>query len=326
MDLEAKIRRALESCVGKVEYDKALKSFHGKVRDTFQTSDEEMLIVVSDRISAFDFILGTVPFKGQVLNQVANWWFRQMDEIGIRHHLIDEPDPNVARVKLGKTLPVEVVVRGYLTGTTTTSAWYAYQNHDRKICGIEMPEGMVKNQVFDTPIITPTTKPEKGHDEPISEADILSQGLVKPDIWEEVKDMALRIFAYGQKKAAEQNLILVDTKYEFALDQEGNVMVVDEIHTSDSSRYWIADTYGERFQAGEEPQMLDKEFVRRMTIDNGYDVDDANADPADFFDDAIRIEASKRYIQLYEQMTGEAFVFPQDADVLERIERYLSSV
>ncbi len=326
MNLEEQIRQALGNCVDQVDFSSALKTFHGKVRDTFQISDREMLIAVSDRVSAFDFILGTVPFKGQVLNQTANWWFKQLDSIGINHHLIEEIDPNVSRVKLGKTLPVEVIVRGYLTGSTTTSSWYAYENLDRMICGIEMEKGMMKNQKFNTPIITPTTKPEVGHDVALSEQDILDQGLVDECVWSEVRDMALKMFEFGQREAAEQNLILVDTKYEFGIDMDGNVMVVDEVHTPDSSRYWISDSYASRFEAGEEPEMLDKEFVRRMTIGNGYDVDDGDADPKNYFDDAIRVEAAVRYIDLYERVTGVNFVIPDSIEVQDRIQNAMKNI
>lgn len=276
----------------------------GKVRESYQ-SDSVRAMVVTDRISAFDFILGTVPFKGQVLNQIAAWWFAQLDGV-VPHHLLSTPHPNISVVKRAEVLPVEVVVRAYLTGSTKTSSWYAYNNCDRIICGLEMPAGMKKNQAFAAPIITPTTKPKAAsgeHDVPITRAEIVN-GLVDAKVYAQVEAYALTMFALGQKKAAERGLILVDTKYEFGLDETGNVMVIDEVHTPDSSRYWIADTYEARLAAGQEPDMLDKEFVRRMVVGNGYDVNNEAQNPADFFTEELRIVAAEKYLDLYERMTG----------------------
>jgi len=315
---DSTIQQALAHCVSDISFRENSKTTSGKVRDIFPLNEEEMLLVVSDRISAFDFILGTVPYKGQVLNQIAAWWFKQMDEIGVHHHFIDSPHPNVSRVKVAKTLPIEVIVRGYLTGTTTTSAWYAYEYFDRMICGIEMPGGMQKNQPFENAIITPTTKPKVGHDKPISEIEIVENGLVDSTVWEEIRDMAQRMFAFGQRKARENDLILVDTKYEFGIDTDGRVMVIDEVHTPDSSRYWLSDTYMDRVTNGKEPEMLDKEFVRRMVIDNGYQVE-SDEDPKIYMSDDIRIEASKRYIRMYEKMTGNIFV-PAEQSIMQYFE------
>jgi phosphoribosylaminoimidazole-succinocarboxamide synthase len=277
----------------------------GKVRESYQ-SDTTRAMVVTDRISAFDFILGTVPFKGQVLNQIAAWWFAQLDGV-VPHHLISTPHANISVVKKAEVLPVEVVVRSYLTGSTKTSSWYAYNNLDRMICGLEMPVGMKKNQKFLAPIITPTTKPKAGsgeHDVPVTRDQIIN-GMVDEALYAQVEDYALKMFALGQKKAAERGLILVDTKYEFGLDSEGKLMVIDEVHTPDSSRYWIADTYQERMKNGEEPDMLDKEFIRRMVVANGYDVNNDDQNPADFFTEELRVVAAEKYLDLYERMTGE---------------------
>jgi phosphoribosylaminoimidazole-succinocarboxamide synthase len=282
---------------------------------------------VSDRVSAFDFILGTIPFRGQVLNQIAAWWFQKLEGV-VPHHFVRMPDPNISLVKNAKPLPVEIIVRGYLTGSTKTSSWYAYEHLNREICGLTMPAGMKKNQVFAAPIITPTTKPTVGHDEPVSREQIIERGLVSEKIYAQAEKYALKMFALGQKVAKERGLILVDTKYEMGLDDAGNLMVIDEVHTPDSSRYWIAETYEERFKAGKEPDSLDKEFVRRMLIDNGINIsaDPSTYDGTKFLDDPLRMAASEKYIQLYEKVTGEKFQFPEDLDGQERIEKVLKSL
>ncbi len=294
----------LKNCLEKIEFDNGKFFHHGKVRDSFVLDENRRAIVVSDRVSAFDFILGTIPFKGQVLNQLAAWWFKKLDDIQVPHHLLSVPHPNISVVKNVTPLPVEIIVRAYVTGTTTTSSWYAYQNNNRSICGIEMPEGMKKNEILPTPIVTPTTKPEVGHDRNISKAEILEEGLVTPEVYEKVEAYALKMFAHGQAVAAKQGLILVDTKYEMGLTPEGELLVIDEVHTPDSSRYWVAASYQEKLKSGEEPEGLDKEFVRRMVVEAGYDVDNASQDPKDFMTDEIRLAAAKKYLELYERMTA----------------------
>jgi phosphoribosylaminoimidazole-succinocarboxamide synthase len=263
-----KIKSALNSTVDKINFTEAIQQHHGKVRESFELLDNKRAIVVTDRISAFDFILGTIPFKGQVLNQITTWWFKKLDGI-VPHHMISMPDPNVALVKSVKVLPIEIIVRGYLTGTTKTSSWYAYQNLNREICGLTMPEGMKKDEKFPEPIVTPTTKPTEAgmHDEAISREEIISQGLVPKDVYNLAEEYALKMFALGQKVAAEHGLILVDTKYEMGIDVDGNLIVIDEVHTPDSSRYWIADTYDERMAQGLAPEALSKEFVREAIVD-----------------------------------------------------------
>lgn len=318
------IQTALKYTVDKIDFEGAQKVHHGKVRDSF-IFEKTRAIVVSDRISAFDFVLGTVPFKGQVLNQMAAWWFKKLDEIDVPHHLISTPDPNVSLVKNATVLPIEVIVRGYLTGSTKTSSWYAYQNLDRKICGLEMPEGMVKNQKFEDPIITPTTKPETGHDENITSEEVVSRGYVKPEIWEQAQAIALKMFAFGQQVAADRGLILVDTKYEMGLDSEGNLMVIDEVHTPDSSRYWVADSYEARMAAGEEPESLDKEFVRGKLVEAGYDVN-SEEDPSHYLTDLVRAFAAQKYISLFEKMTGDKFVLPENLEAQSRIKAVLDSL
>ncbi|MBT3349103.1 phosphoribosylaminoimidazolesuccinocarboxamide synthase [bacterium] len=322
--MNEKIKLALGSTVDKISFSGAVSHHSGKVRESFVFDENTRAIVVTDRISAFDFILGTVPFKGQVLNQIAAWWFRKMDGL-IPHHLISTPDPNISLTKNARVLPIEIIVRGYLTGTTKTSSWYAYQHLNREICGLTMPAGMKKNQKFTAPIVTPTTKPTEpgAHDESISREEILSQKIIAPEIWEKCEKYALKMFARGQEIAAERGLILVDTKYEMGIDADGNLIVIDEVHTPDSSRFWIADSYDARFNVGQEPEALSKEFVRSAIVDRGYDVDDADADPGKFLDDELRAEASARYIELFERVTGEKFQFPENLDATVRIEGVL---
>ena len=327
---QEQIRAALTQTIDKIEFDQANESHHGKVRDSFMINNNRA-IVVSDRVSAFDYILATIPYKGAVLNQIAAWWFNQLEKIDVNHHLISVPHPNISIVKNATVIPIEVIVRGYLTGTTTTSSWYAYQNLDRMICGIEMPVGMKKNQKFDHSIVTPTTKPEQGHDQGISTEQILSQGLLTPfcdlmclneeEIWQKIEKTALKLFAFGQKIARKHGLILVDTKYEMGVDDDGELMLIDEVHTPDSSRYWIRQSYKSSFEKGLEPDSLDKEFVRRMIVAAGYNVD-SDEDPSHYMTDEIRISASEKYIELYEKMTGKKF----DATDSESIEHVLQAL
>ena len=314
-DLQDEIEAALTRTINRTDFDGAQSIHHGKVRDSFIFQDKRA-IVVSDRVSAFDYILGTIPYKGAVLNQIAAWWFNQLDKLDINHHLISTPHPNVSLVRNAKVIPIEIIVRGYLTGTTKTSSWYAYNNLDRVICGIEMPVEMKKNQKFDDYLVTPTTKPEQGHDEGVSKQQIFEKNLLQPfcedmclneeEIWDKIESTALKLFAYGQKIAKKHGLILVDTKYEMGVDSEGELVLIDEVHTPDSSRYWIRQTYKARFDNGLEPDSLDKEFVRRMIVEAGYDVD-GDEDPSKYLNDDIRISASQKYIELYEKMTGNKF-------------------
>jgi len=325
--MQDKIRQALNSTVDKINFPEALAHHSGKVRESFELPDNKRAIVVTDRISAFDFILGTVPFKGQVLNQITAWWFKKLDGV-VPHHMISMPDPNVALVKSVKVLPIEIIVRGYLTGTTKTSSWYAYNNHNRMICGLEMPAGMKKDEKFPEPIITPTTKPTAAgeHDEAISREEIIEQGLVSAEVYDLAAEYALKMFALGQKIAAEHGLILVDTKYEMGIDADGNLIVIDEVHTPDSSRYWIAATYEERMANGQAPEALSKEFVREAIVNQGYDVNDLSVNPAKFLHDDLRVEAALKYIELYERMTGEKFEFPEEMNATKRIEKALSEL
>ena len=322
-----RIKNALNSTVDTINFPQALAQHSGKVREGFSLPADKRAIVVTDRISAFDFILGTVPFKGQVLNQITAWWFKKLDGV-VPHHMIAMPDPNIAVVKSAKVLPVEIIVRGYLTGTTKTSSWYSYQHLNREICGLTMPEGMKNNEKFPSPIVTPTTKPTAAgeHDEAISREEIIEQGLVTAEMYAQAEQYALKMFALGQKVAAERGLILVDTKYEMGIDVNGNLMVIDEVHTPDSSRYWIADTYDERMAEGVTPDALSKEFVRESIVAKGYDVNDLSVNPAKFMSDDVRIEVAQKYIELYQIMTGEDFILPEEGSATERIEKVLSGL
>src|SRR3989338_6844871 len=243
------------------------RKYEGKVRDNYILNGKRV-IITTDRISAFDRVLCTLPFKGQVLNEISTFWFEQTKKI-IKNHLISVPDPNVMVVHECKPYPVEMVVRGYITGVTTTSAWYNYEGGVRNFCGNILPEGLKKNQKFDKPIITPTTKAHKGHDELISGNEIIKKGLVEEKTYREMEKVAIDLFNFGTKLVAKNNLILVDTKYEFG-DLNGKLILIDEIHTPDSSRFWIKNTYDELFSKGEEPQKLDKEYVRQWLANNGF--------------------------------------------------------
>ena len=273
----------------------------GKVRDIYR-HDDRLLLVTTDRLSAFDRILGVVPYKGQVLTQLAAWWFAQTQDI-IGNHLLDVPDPNVTVARLCTPLPVEVVVRGYITGVTSTALWHQYSLGNRTIYGIEFPDGLRKNDALSTPIITPTTKArDGGHDERITSAEVVEQGLVTVSIWEQVSAAAIALFTRGQTLARRGGLILVDTKYEFGLAPDGAVVLIDEVHTPDSSRFWIAATYAVRIAAGQEPDNFDKEFIRLYYGAHGYR---GEGEPFPLPPD-LAVQAAARYIRTYEMLTGES--------------------
>ena len=308
------IKANLKNTVTETNLKGYQKLHTGKVRDTYE-KDGKRIIITTDRQSAFDRILAAVPFKGGVLNQFAAFWFDKTKDI-VPNHLIDIPDPNVAIVKKVKIYPVEIVVRGYITGTTDTSAWVNYNNGERNFCGVQLPEGLKKNQKFDEPIITPTTKPETGHDEKISREEIIAQGLVSEEEWDKIAHYALEIFKRGQEIAAEKGFILVDTKYEFGKDEDGNIILADEVHTPDSSRYWISDSYQARFDAGQEPESFDKEFLRLWFKDNCDPYNDPELPEAP--DDLVE-ELSYRYIDIYEKLTGNTFEYNEGQGIQERI-------
>jgi phosphoribosylaminoimidazole-succinocarboxamide synthase len=290
----------------------------GKVRDWYDLPAGKRLIVTTDRLSAFDRILAIVPYKGQVLNQLSAWWFEQTEDI-IPNHIVSLPDPNAAVVKIAEPFPVEVIVRGYITGVTTTALWYRYSLGERNIYGYEFPEGLRKNQALSEPIITPTTKGgTTGHDERLSCAEVVAKGLLNTQTWDQVQAAALEIFKCGQELARKAGIILVDTKYEFGCAADGSVVLIDEVHTPDSSRFWKADTYEAQFAAGADPENFDKEFVRLAYAEKGYRGDgEIPSLPEDLW-----VSASERYIQIYEMLTGTNFVpgaYPIQERLLENL-------
>ena len=292
------------------------KKYEGKVRDNYILNGKR-IIIATDRISAFDRVLCTIPFKGQVLNQTSAFWFEKTKNI-VKNHVIDVPDPNVMIVKECKLIPVEMVIRGYITGVTATSAWYNYEKGIRNFCGNLLPEGLNKNQKFEKPIITPSTKAEHGmHDESISSEEIIKRCLVDEKTYRKMEKVALELFNFGTRLVAKNNLILVDTKYEFG-NLNGELVLIDEIHTPDSSRFWIKDTYEELFSKGQEPQKLDKEYVRQWLANRGF----IGEGSIPKLPDEIKIEAAKRYITAYEMITGEEFE-AENGDVVGRIRRNL---
>jgi len=300
---EAVIRAQLDRTLGGTNLPELGEMYEGKVRDCY-TRDGKRTIIATDRISAFDVVLGTIPFKGQVLNQMAAFWFEATANL-VPNHVINVPDPTVTVARECETLPVEFVMRSYLTGVTSTSIWTHYSKGGRTFCGHELPEGMKKNQRLPKAILTPSTKAEKGfHDESVSRAQILELGALSADDFDAAAEMCARLFAFGQQEAARRGLILVDTKYEIGRRPDGTLCFIDEIHTPDSSRYWYADDYEARFAKGEEPRGLDKEYVRRTLADQGYKGDG----PPPKLSDDVRVEAARRYIQVCELVTGRPFV------------------
>lgn len=290
----------------------------GKVRDTFDIGDK-LILVTTDRQSAFDRVLASIPFKGQVLNQVSAFWFEQTKDI-VKNHVLEVPDPNVTVGRKGKVVPIEFVVRSYMTGSTSTSIWKNYQGGLREYCGHSLPDGMVKNQKLERAIVTPTTKDDE-HDELTSGAEIVANGTLDQATWEKMENIALSLFARGQEIAAKNGLILVDTKYELAWDADGEIMLIDEIHTPDSSRYWIADSYQERFDAGQEPENIDKEFLRLWFVDNCDPYNDENLPAAP---DELVVELSSRYIRLYEMITGRTFEPVEEPPIRDRLRENLA--
>jgi phosphoribosylaminoimidazole-succinocarboxamide synthase len=288
----------------------------GKVRDSYALADGRRIIIATDRQSAFDQVLAAVPFKGQVLTQTARFWFEKTADI-IANHVIAYPAPNIMVCRTLAILPVEIVVRDYLTGSTATSIWPMYQAGRREMYGYAFPDGLIKNQKLPETIITPTTKAEQGeHDAPITPEEIVARGLMSERQWADVAEAALALFARGREIAARNAQILVDTKYEFGVDGQGTIMLADEIHTPDSSRYWIKDSYEARWRAGAEPESLDKEFLRLWITARC----DPYNEPIPPIPPETIIDFSARYIALYEQLTGETFQFPDPAiPIRERV-------
>ena len=286
----------LPHVLAETNYDFLGVKYAGKVRDNYSVGDKRYLIT-TDRLSCFDVVVTTIPFKGQALNQIAAFWFERTADI-VQNHVIDIPDPNVMVVRRCEVLPVEVIVRSYLAG----SAWRDYQA-GRTISGVRLPAGLSMSQKLPHKLITPSTKAEKGaHDTPVSEEEILSAGLVDRKVWQEIREASLALFEYGEKEAAKHGLLLVDTKYEFGMAQ-GKLYLVDEIHTMDSSRYWVANTYQARYQSGEPPEMLDKEPTRQWLLSKGYQGEGAIPQ----FTDEHRVKIARHYCDSFEKITGNSF-------------------
>ncbi|MHB1086618.1 MAG: phosphoribosylaminoimidazolesuccinocarboxamide synthase [Minisyncoccota bacterium] len=288
----------------------------GKVRDIYE-QDERLILITTDRHSSFDRIIAHVPHKGQVLNQISAWWFNETKDI-VPNQILAVPDPNVTVARKMKMVPVEAVMRGYNTGVTDTSIWTRYSKGQRDFGGVTLPDGMKKNQKLSQPIFDPTTK-EEAHDRAITPEEMISEGFITRELFENVRTTATALFVRGQEIAAKRGLILVDTKYEFGTDESGNLVLIDEIHTPDSSRYWQLDTYEERFNKGEEPQYFDKEFLRLWFKENSDPYKDAVLPEAP---SELVAELSARYIRMYEQITGQAFE-PGEEPIVARIEKNL---
>jgi len=291
----------------------------GKVRDIYEQKST-LVLITTDRHSSFDRIIAHIPWKGQVLNQVSAWWFERTKDI-IPNHVLSIPDPNVTIAKKCSPLPVEAVVRGYLTGVTDTAAWTRYSAGQRDFSGITLPDGMHKNQKLPQPLFDPTTK-EAMHDRALTPEQMISEGFITADMFDRVKATALALFARGQELAVRSGLLLVDTKYEFGTDEAGRLVLIDEIHTPDSSRYWQLDSYETRFAAGDEPEYFDKEFLRLWFKEHCDPYRDAALPPAP--PDLVQ-ELSRRYVTMYEQITGTKFQYGE-TPFLPRIERNLESL
>lgn len=298
------IQKALAHPLDRSDFPRLGKKYEGKVRDNYTTPDGRRVIVVTDRISAFDHVLGTLPLKGQVLNHAAAFWFEATKHIA-PNHVLTVPDPNILVGQECTPLPVEMVVRAYLTGTTSTSIWVHYEKGSREFCGHALAEGMKKHQKLPEPILTPSTKaPHGAHDISASRAEILQISGMPAEDFDAAAGMAMALFREGQRLCAERGLILVDTKYEFGKTKDGQIVVIDEIHTPDSSRFWYSASYQGRFDAGQDPESFDKEYVRRYLVDQGY----RGEGPIPVIPDGVRVEATRRYIEAVDQITGKPFV------------------
>ena len=315
------IQTILSNCLTDATFSELPNHENGKVRESYDLPDGRRIMIATDRQSAFDVILAAVPYKGQVLNQTAKFWFDQTQDI-CPNHLLDVPDPNVVIAKKLDMLPIEMIVRDYMTGSTETSIWPMYERGERMLYGHEFPDGLVKNQKLPATIITPTTKAAQGdHDAPITAVEIVEQGLLTQAQWDEVAEKSLALFAKGREISASNGLILVDTKYEFGVDTDGTITIADEIHTPDSSRFWISDSYEDRLSQGKEPASLDKEFLRLWV--NGRC--DPYKDPIPEIPPETLMEFSAKYVQLFEQVTGQTFDVPSaEQSVYDRIRTNLA--
>jgi phosphoribosylaminoimidazole-succinocarboxamide synthase len=321
-ELRDVLRRQVAATIDRTDLDQLGAKYEGKVRDCYVTGDGRRIIVVTDRLSAFDRVITTIPSKGHVLNRIAHHWFAETAHIA-PNHVLEVPDPNVMIGVECTPLKVELVMRAYLTGVTSTSIWRAYERGDRRFCGHPLPDGMVKNQILPQPLLTPTTKADKGdHDVSMSREELIASGAVSARDFDRAAEIAAALFAFGQARAAERGLILVDTKYEMGRAPNGDIIVIDEIHTPDSSRYWYAGDYTQRLAAGQEPRSLDKEFVRRWLVEEaGY----RGEGPPPVVPDDIRVEAAARYVEICELVTGRKFEPETDPDPVGRIARSLGA-
>lgn len=308
----------LQFCLKTTDFPTMGAKYEGKVRDNYSKNGQRV-IIVTDRLSAFDKVITLIPFKGQVLNQMAKFWFDQTKDIA-ENHVLEFPDPNVVVAKECKAMPVEMVVRGYITGVTSTSIWTHYEKGERDFCGNKLPEGLKKNQKLAQPILTPSTKAEHGdHDESVSREQILARGVVTAEQFDSMAQVAMKLYQRGVEICAKQGIILVDTKYEFGMAPDGKIVLIDEIHTPDSSRFWFADEYEKRLASGEEQKKIDKEYLREWLADRGFTGDGE----IPLVTDDIRVETARRYIEAFELITGQEFE-AQVGDVAARLIKNLA--
>ena len=306
------LKKQLDKTLNETNFTSLGRLYRGKVRDNYINEDFR-IIIATDRLSAFDRVITTIPFKGQMLNQIAAFWFQKTKHIA-KNHLISVPDPNVAVVHQCQLIPIEMVVRAYITG----SAWRTYQEGE-KVSGIKLPLGLIKNQKLEENLLTPSTKAESGHDIYISREKIINEGIVDEEIYNQMEDIALKLFKFGQEFCKNHGLILVDTKYEFGM-KDGELYVIDEIHTQDSSRFWILESYEEKFKKGLEPDILDKEIFRGWLMKSYPDIfpNIKPEQPIPPITSEIKIELAKRYMESYEKITGVKFKV-EVSDVYQRI-------
>jgi phosphoribosylaminoimidazole-succinocarboxamide synthase len=313
----------IPQAISAIEVDWPYARGQGKVRDLFSLPDGRRLLVATDRLSAFDRVLTAVPFKGQVLNELSAFWFERTSDV-IPNHLLAVPDRNVSLVRECAPLPVEVIVRGYISGVTKTSLWTLYAAGERHIYGYTLPEGLRKNDPLPEPLITPTTKAGPGqHDECLTCAEVVERGFVDADTWEAVQAAAMGIFRRGQEIAQSVGFLLADTKYEFGRAPDGRVMLIDEVHTPDSSRFWTEEGFTQAHRAGGEPEQWDKEFLRLWYVEQGYRGD---GEPPELSEEVI-VETAHRYIALFEGLTGQPFQpapYPAAARIKQVLETFLS--
>lgn len=309
------IKAQLKNTIEKIDLPQLGNPYVGKVRTNYVDEKTGIRTIIStDRLSAFDRVITTIPFKGQLLNQMSLFWFEQTKNIA-KNHIIDSPDPNVVRVHNCKGFPVEMIVRAYITG----SAWRAYEKGEA-VSGVKFPVGLKKNQKLPKLVITPTTKEDKGHDMPISREEIIATGLVKEKQYKELEEKTLKMFEFASKHCAKNNLILVDCKFEFGINKDGEIIVIDEIFTPDSSRFWMANTYQEKFTQGLEPDVLDKEFFRSWLMKEKNFSGDG---PIPDVPDSVKIEFVKRYVQSFEMITGQTFKPIIEGNIIDRIKKNL---